>query len=447
MKFNLMDYCNEKLWLTRSRDLPFYRRLPLTAARVVVLTIRRFLQNQCTIKASALTFYTVFSIVPVLALIFGISKGLGMEKLLDQKIREAAAENPMIAEKIIAFSDSMLQSAKGGVVAGIGVLLLLWSAIKLLSSIENNLNEIWGIPRGRSLVRKITDYVAILIICPVLLLAAGSGVVFAAAQADRLAGSFPGGEYFNFILQLGNGLFPLCVTWLVFTFIYIAIPNTKVKLKAGLIAGLFAAAAYTMLQSFYVFAQFTTSKFNAIYGSFAALPLFLTWLNLSWIVILAGAQLSFAIQNVCEYEMQPVDCHLSTLQKQVFCIQITALIIRRFEQCRGTMADDEISAELELPIRTVRSLLYELVQSGILMPVHQERQEIARFQLALPPEKISILTLIRRLKDHGGSKYMNKQSIRCLNVCRDALTMPDNAPANLPISQISPQFLKEEKAH
>ena len=445
MKFDIMAYCNEKLWLMRSRDLPFYRRMPLTAARVIVLTARRFMQNQCTVKASALTFYTVFSIVPVLALIFGISKGLGMEQLLDQKIREAAAEYPMIAEKIIAFSDSMLQSAKGGVVAGIGVLLLLWSAIKLLSSIENNLNEIWGIPKGRSLVRKITDYVAILIICPVLLLAAGSGVVFAAAQADRLIGVLPGGKYFSTIIQLGNGLFPLCVTWLVFTFIYIAIPNTKVKLKSGLIAGLAAAAVYTLLQSFYVFAQFTTSKFNAIYGSFAALPLFLTWLNLSWIVILAGAQLSFAVQNVSEYEMQPIDCQFSPLQKQVFCIQITALIIRRFEQCSETMTDEEISSELELPIRTVRALLYDLVQSGILVPAQQNRQEAARFVLALPPDKISVLTLIRRLKEHGGSKYMNERSIRCLNVCRDALTMPDNAPANLPISQLSPQFLDDGK--
>ena len=96
MKFNLTDYCNEKLWLTRSRDLPFYRRLPLTIARVIVLTIRRFLQNKCTIKASALTFYTIFSVVPVLALIFGISKGLGMEKLLDQFIAAEPTDGDML---------------------------------------------------------------------------------------------------------------------------------------------------------------------------------------------------------------------------------------------------------------------------------------------------------------------------------------------------------------
>ena len=157
MKTGVTDFWNEKLWLMRSRDLPLGRRILLTAARVAVLTVRRFIQNQCTLKASALTFYTLFSIVPILALLFGIAKGLGLEHLLDERIREFTADYPAVGEKIIVFANSMLQSAKGGVVAGIGVLLLIWSAIKLLGSIEDNLNGIWGIRRGRTLIRKVTD--------------------------------------------------------------------------------------------------------------------------------------------------------------------------------------------------------------------------------------------------------------------------------------------------
>ena len=282
MNLNVIDYCNEKLWLTRSRDLPFWKRIPINTARVIILTLRRFIQNQCTLKASALTFYTLFAIVPILALIFGIAKGFGLEKMLAEKIHAIASDYPAVAEKIIHFSDTMLRNAKGGLVAGIGVLLLIWSAVKLMGSIEANLNEIWGVQQGRSLIRKITDYAAILIICPLLLLAAGSGVVFAAAKMDSLLTELPGGEHIGAMIRLGQGIFPLVITWLVFAFIYIAIPNTKVKWKSALTAGLAAAAAYTLLQQFYVFAQFTTSKFNAIYGSFAALPLFLTWLNLSW---------------------------------------------------------------------------------------------------------------------------------------------------------------------
>ena len=447
MKSSLADFCNEKLWLMRSRDLPLGRRILLTAARVIVLTVRRFIQNQCTLKASALTFYTLFSIVPILALLFGIAKGLGLENLLDERIRIFTADYPAVGEKIIVFANSMLQSAKGGVVAGIGVLLLIWSAIKLLGSIEDNLNGIWGIRRGRTLIRKVTDYIAILIICPVLLLAAGSGVVFAAAQADKVINTLPGGAHFGTVVRMGHGLFPLLVTWLVFTFIYVAIPNTKVRMKPALIAGLIAACAYTLLQSFYVFTQFTTAKLNAVYGSFAAIPLFLTWLNLSWILILAGAQLSFAIQNVKEYEMLPVDSRQSQLQKHIYAIETVALLVRRFKQGEGAMSDEDISSRLELPIRTVRTLLYDLVRTGIIArEVSQENDGAGHFYLiAMPTEKITVKQLLLSLDELDSSKYMNDRALQYLEEYRKIQAALDGTPADLPVDELSPDLTPELK--
>ena len=447
MQLNLTHFCNEKLWLMRSRDLPFHRRFLLTTARVVVLTSRRFVQNNCTLKASALTFYTLFSIVPILALIFGIAKGLGLAQILDEKIRTAAADYPAVAEKIIHFSDSMLQSAKGGVVAGVGVLLLIWSAVKLLGSIETNMNEIWGVRHGRSLIRKITDYVAILIICPVLLLAAGSSVVFAAAQVDKVINTLPGAAHFGTVVRMGHSALPLLITWLVFTFIYTAIPNTKVKILPALTAGLITACAYTLLQSFYVFAQFTTSKFNAIYGSFAALPLFLTWLNLSWILIMAGSQLTFSIQNVSEYEMQPVDSELSQLQRHVYAIEIAAVLIRKFRQCGGTMSDEEISVRLELPIRMVRALLYDLVRCGIITPAApMENQRSARhYLIAMPPEKITVKQLLLSLDELDSSKYMNDRARLYLEKYRKIQDSLDQTPANLPVDELSRDFPLERE--
>ena len=445
MNNNIMDFFNVKLWLVKSSGLPFYRRIPLTTARVAILTIRRFMQNQCTVKASALTFYTVFSIVPVLALIFGIAKGVGLSQILDEKLHSLAADYPVFADKLIAIADTMLEQARGGLVAGIGILLLLWSVIKLLGSIENNMNEIWGVPRGRSLVRKITDYIAIMIICPLLLLAAGSSVVFAAARMDQFAGSLPGGVYLSALLRSSHGLAPLMITWIVFTFIYMVIPNTKVQFKPALIAGLLTASVYTLLQTFYVFAQFTTSKLNAIYGSFAALPLFLTWLNLSWILILAGSQLTFAIQNVSQYEMQPVDSEPSQLQRYVYSIEIVAILIRQFERRKGAMADEEISVVLELPIRMVRTLLFDLVRCGILtMTVPAGGRGGNHYVIAMPPEQITAGHLIRSLNDLGGSKYMNEQATRCRQVYEKIQALLNEAPANLPIAQISSEFLPEE---
>ena len=441
----LLNYLNEKLWLMKSRDLPWWKRIPLNTLRVIVLTSRRFVQNQCTLKASALTFYTLFSIVPILALIFGIAKGLGLAQVLDAKIHDLTADYPAVAEKIIKFSDTMLDKAKGGVVAGIGVILLIWSAIKLMSSIEANMNEIWGIRQGRNLIRQVTDYAAILIICPLLLLTAGSGVVVAAAKMDALLNTIPGGNFLMPIVRMGNGIFPMLITWLVFAFIYITIPNTKVKLKGALIAGLVTAVAYTMLQSFYVFAQFTTSKLNAIYGSFAALPLFLTWLNLSWILILAGAQLTFAIQNVCEYEMQPVDSELSQVQRHVYALEITTMMIRNFQNCGNPLSDDEISQKLELPIRMVRSLLFDLVQTKILMQIVPDtgKRTSRIYQVAMPPEKITAHYQVLALNELGGSKYMNEQALYCRETYRKVEALLDRMPANLPLADSG--FLPEDK--
>ena len=448
MSFNLIDYCNEKLWLERSRDLPWHKRIPLNIARIIILTGRRFVQNQCTLKASALTFYTLFSIVPILALLFGIAKGFGLEKMLEEKIQSMAADYPAVAAKIISFSDTMLKNAKGGLVAGIGVLLLIWSAVKLMGSIEANLNEIWGVRQGRSLIRKITDYAAILIICPILLLTAGSGVVFAAAKMDQMLNTLPGGEQVGMLIRIGQSYFPLLITWLVFTFIYVAIPNTKVKWGGAAIAGLVTAIIYTLLQSFYIFAQFTTGKFNAIYGSFAALPLFLTWLNLSWILILAGAQLSFAIQNVSKYEMQPVDSELSQKQRHVYAIEICAMLIRNFQCCGKPLSDEQISAELELPIRMVRSLLFDLVQAKILLLTAEPNGKSfgRHYQLAMPPEKITAEHLILSLNEIGGSKYMNDQARRCLETYQQIEAQLDRAPASLPVEELSKNFFlsKEE---
>ena len=442
MNFNLIDYCNEKLWLERSRDLPWHKRIPLNIARIMILTGRRFVQNQCTLKASALTFYTLFSIVPILALLFGIAKGFGLEKMLEEKIQSMAADYPAVAAKIISFSDTMLKNAKGGLVAGVGILLLIWSAVKLMGSIEANLNEIWGVRQGRSLIRKITDYAAILIICPILLLTAGSGVVFAAAKMDQMLNTLPGGEQVGMLIRIGQSYFPLLITWLVFTFIYVAIPNTKVKWSGAAVAGLVTAIIYTLLQSFYVFAQFTTGKFNAIYGSFAALPLFLTWLNLSWILILAGAQLSFAIQNVSKYEMQPVDSELSQRQRHVYAIEICAMLIRNFQSCGKPLSDEHISAKLELPIRMVRSLLFDLVQAEILLlAAEPDGKTFGRhYQLAMPPEKITAEHLILSLNEIGGSKYMNDQARRCLETYQQIEAQLDRMPASLPIEELSKNF-------
>ncbi len=435
---SLLCFCNEKLWMIRSKDVPPYVRLPLSCARILVLTIRRFIQNECTVKAASLTFYTLFSVVPILALVFGVTQGLGFARNLEMKIREVMVSYPEAAEKIIYFADSLLQKTRGGVVAGFGVALLLWSAIKLLSNIENTLNDIWGVKRGRSFARRLADYLTILILCPVLLFTAAGGIVFTATRASGLTEKLPFSEIFNTLLQFGTGLLPLLVTWVVFTFIYTAIPNTKVRFFAALPAGFLTAIAYTTLQSVYIFAQYTTTQLNAIYGSFAALPLFLIWLNLSWILILAGAQLTFSIQNVNEYEMEPVDDGLSQTQKYVYCLEILSAITRSFAECKGPLSDEQISLLLEIPIRTVRRLLFELITGGILAEVVSRDASSTHFyQVAVPLEKITPAFVIRSLEEIGGKRLQTEADRKYAGLLEEIRRQIDQRPGNRPLVEFA----------
>ena len=412
MKERLQDLLNRKLWMSRSSELPLLRRFLLNTARVILLTAKRFVQNQCTVKASFLTFYTLFSIVPVIALIFGIGKGLGLTQLMTGKIRSMTSAYPEVGEKLITFANTMLDNTKGDLVAGIGVLLLLWSAIKLLSSLENILNGIWGIKSGRPLLRKITDYIAILVICPILLLSMASGMVFAANRAAGFVQALPLPEQAGTILRMANGLYPFLMLCIVFSFIFIVIPNTKVSLFAAIPAGVLTAVVFLTLQSVYIFAQYTTANLNAIYGSLAALPLFLIWLNLSWIVVLAGAQLTFAIQNVTEYEILPEDGMLSQQQRYIYSMEIMEMLCCSYIAEQGGVSEDKLSEDLKLPIRTVRKLLFDLANGKLVAEIAPDQTTGNHlYQPAIPVHAVTPARIIATLEDLG--RY-------------DSLIQPDN---------------------
>jgi membrane protein len=229
--------------------------------------------------------------------LFGIAKGYGFDALLAEKLRASLSGHEAVAERIIAFSSSTLENAKGGMIAGIGVLLLLWTVISLLSNIEGALNEIWGVHRGRPLLRKMSDYLSIVLICPVLIIVSGSATVYVASQVTGLSHSLPFGDVLNFLIAFALKALPFIATCGVFIFLYVFMPNTKVRWGSAIIAGLVAGCLYNSLQEVYVHTQIGVARNNAIYGSFAALPLFLVWLQLSWMIALFGAELSFAIRT------------------------------------------------------------------------------------------------------------------------------------------------------
>lgn len=397
----VIDFLNTDIWRIRAGKLRGFPAFWVTHLRIFLLAFRGFNEDKCQLRASALTFYSLLSIVPVLAMAFGIAKGFGFEKLLEKQLVEKMPGQQEVISQVIGFAQTFLENTKGGVIAGVGVALLFWTIIKVLGNIEESFNDIWGIKKGRSLGRKFSDYLSIMLICPILFIMSSSVTVVVTSQVTMLI------EKLSFLGPMGGlilmtlKLLPYVVMWVLFVFVYIFMPNTKVNFKAGLMGGIIAGTIYQVIQWVYITFQIGVSNFGAIYGSFAALPLFLVWLQTSWLIVLLGAEISFAEQNVDTYEFEPDSLKASHAFKRLLALSIAQLCVRRFDAAEPPLTGNRIADELEMPIRLVRQLLFELTEAGILSEVKLDDGKVIAYQPARDIQDLTIHSISDLLDHHG----------------------------------------------
>ena len=406
----ILAYFSLDIWQIKREHLSGKNAFFLQCSRVLSLTTMFFLKNQCALRASALTFFTLLSIVPVVALIFGIAKGYGFEEILKGKLRESMVGQEAVAERIIQFAESALQNASGGIVAGVGVCILIWTALKLLGNIEGSFNAIWGIPKGRTFLRRISDYLTMLIICPLMLIIVATSSAFLVAQLGGLAAKLPFSEATTQLILLASKLLPLFVAWLTFTFIYIFIPNTRVKVWVAFVAGVFTGSLYLVVQYVYMYLQTMLTSYNAIYGSFAAFPFFLVWLQASWLLILLGAQFAFALQNVQIYELEPGDVAYSSHYENVAALRIMQRLCHAFLTHQGGCRIESLSISLEIPIRTTRRILDKLCKCGFVSQLQSDKNEEDIFQLAMPADEVTPIFILKTMNDYGSEGYQTADS-------------------------------------
>ena len=239
--------------------------------KTVYLCVNRFTKDRLVSKASALTYSTLLAIVPIFAIAFAIARGFGVSVLMENQLRDGFGGGPQTMEAILQFVDSYLSQTKSGIFIGVGLIMLLWTVLNLISSIEITFNRIWQVKKGRSMYRKITDYFSMLLLMPILIVFSGGLSIFMSTMLKSMEDFVLLAPIVKFLIRL----IPFALTWLMFTGLYIFMPNTKVKLKHALISGILAGTAYQAFQFLYISGQLWVSRYNAIYGSFAALPLFL----------------------------------------------------------------------------------------------------------------------------------------------------------------------------
>ena len=334
--------------------------------KLIIYTLEGLLAHGTMDMGAALTFYTLMSIVPVLALVFAVVKGFGLVESLVENLYSLLPQMPEVVDYMVDFANKALARTQGGVVATVSLLTLFWAVIRMFESIEANFNKIWEVKSTRNLVRKYCDYITVIIIAPLLWIIATSVGSYA---LDML------GAQDSVWLQLASKALSLVVVWAMFAFVYLVLPNTKVRLRSAVMAGVMAGSCFFVFQALYVYLLKWMTSYSAIYGSFAALPLFLLWMQNSWSILLIGCELSFALQNEKRFDEERQLPATSHDDDSKLMVAITAFVARSFHQGEGAVPIIAIREGLGLPTRIASKLVARLVAADVLNEVRCDEVE------------------------------------------------------------------------
>jgi membrane protein len=432
-------FLKKDIWRIRARELTTVEWYLIIPLRVILLTLRRLSEGKAHLRASALTFYSLLSVVPVLAMVFGIAKGFGFQKNLEKLLLENLQGQEEIAQRIFHFAQAALENVKGGLVAGIGIIILFWAIVMILSHIESALNDVWGVKKGRTIVRKISDYLSLMLICPVLFFMSSALTVVITSSAQMLVERISILKAVSPAIFLSLGLTRFLALWILFTFLYIFLPNTKVRFKAGLIGGVLAGTLFILFQWLYIVLQVGVARYNAIYGSFAALPLFFIWLRYSWFIVLFGAEISFATQNVNTFEYEQDCLAASYAFKRLLSLRIVHLMVQRFSNGEEPLDADQIAQHLDTPIRLVHELLFELGACGLTSETVRSENGALAYQPAHDPDILTIQSVIHTMESWGSDKIPLQASESLGKISESLVAFNDlvkNSPKNSRLKEI-----------
>ena len=370
--------------------------------KTLYLCINRFTKDRIVNKASALTYSTLLAIVPILAILFAIARGFGFDNLMENQIISGFGGPSETTEIIFQFVNSYLSQTKSGIFIGVGLIMLFYTVINLINHMEITFNRIWQVKKARSMYRKITDYTSMLLLIPVLLVVSSGLSIFMSTMLKNV-------EDFTLLAPIGKFLIrmiPFALTWVMFTGLYVYMPNTKVRLKHALISGILAGTAHQAFQFLYISSQLWVSRYNAIYGSFAALPMFLLWMQISWTICLFGAELTYAGQNIRNFSFDKDTRNVSRRYRDFISILIMSLICKRFEKNEPPYTAEDISEECQIPLRLTNQTLYELQEIHLIHEVmSDEKSEDIAYQPSMDISKLNVALLIDRLDTHGSEDF------------------------------------------
>jgi len=379
------------------KSVPYWNR----QKRILYLLYKGIDKDSIYIKASALTFFSILSVIPLVALAFGIAKGFGLSDELRAQIIMQFHNQEQVMNWILDFANNTLEQTSGGWLAGIGVAFLFYTVGQLLRYVENTFNSIWRVEETRVWYRQVTDYLAVIILVPALFIASSSVTVFATTKLNDILSQSDMLEVFKPVVSFLVQLIPFILLCTLSTAAFLAMPNTRVKMRSALFAGLFAGIALQVLQIVYVESQLGITRLGTLYGSFAAVPLLMVWIQMSWVVVLMGAQLSYYRQNITRYEFEFDVQTVSPRQKKRLALLVMHTLIDDFVKGVKPTAPEEISTELSLPVRTVHDCLDMLREATMVTEVWNEETERYVYQPATDINKMTLSFVLEKIEASG----------------------------------------------
>lgn len=411
-----IHFLSVDIWRVTEDEVSKWRGILYNMIKIAALSVREFLQGGVINKASALTYTTLLAIIPALALLFAIARGFGLDNLLENQIKDALVGQTQTAEVILSFIDSYLRQTKNGIFIGIGLIMLFYTILLLTDNIERTFNSIWQVKKPRTIYRKLTDYFSMILLLPILILLSSGISIYLSTFVKHMEEFALLAPIVKFLVRL----IPFALTWGMFTALYIFMPNTRVKFKYAIIPGIIAGSAFQAFQYLYIGSQIWVSNYNAIYGSFAAIPMFLLWTQISWSICLYGAQLCYVAQNLNNFSFSKETENISRRYHDFLCILIMSLICKRFQTETSPYTAEQISNDHKIPIRLTKKILYELQDLHLISetPLDDEYESLG-YLPSIDINQINVAMLLSRMDEAGSEAF--KINLELYNLPWEAL--------------------------
>ncbi len=385
-------FVSQDIWEMDVQTLSTRRSLPVRLLRVAQLVFKGFKEDDLPVHASALTFATLMSLVPMLAVAFALLKGFGFGQERVQTLLAWTESMPVEFQNFIQNVLAIVNTTNFAAMGWVGLAAVIAMAVTVLGSMETSFDRIWGVQRSRGMVRKIANYISILVLVPLLIGVAGT-------IETSLHGVVP-------LLPMGVGrllrsalrLTSLFTTWLAFFSLYTLLPHTKVRAMPASLSSIVTAVIWLAWQRAYISLQMGVARYNAIYGTFASIPIFLAWLYTSWVIVLLGAELAFALQNAATYSMESVSVNASARSRVTLALAVLAYAAESLQGDKPRFLPSAFSAAHHVPIRLLNDLLRLLVRTGYLAEVAGPE---TAYVLARAPDRIKVREVFRAVLEEG----------------------------------------------